>query len=100
MAVLAIVMVMASVLLRVCALATTVGPLAIGSCLHSNYALFLDMYFNIHIDCHCRDHSYCRLEDECDGGKGTGCAISQLGDGKCDEACLKCDGNREVMTTV
>jgi hypothetical protein len=38
----------------------------------------------------------CRLEDECAGAEGSGCTVSQVGDGICQEACQDCtDGDRE-----
>lgn len=38
----------------------------------------------------------CRVEDECAGGEGTGCLVSEVGDGKCQEKCLDCsDAERE-----
>jgi hypothetical protein len=30
------------------------------------------------------------MEDECAGGEGTGCLVSEVGDGKCQEKCLDC----------
>lgn len=54
---------------------------------------------------------FCRLEDECDGGQGrhvtlrsrcgrvahwrrigSGCVLSEVGDGLCQDACLQCTG--------